>query len=163
MYITSNGLTHWGGVTHICVGNLAIIGSDYGLSPGRHQAITWTNVGILLFGPLGTNFSEMFIEINTFSFKKIHLKMSPGNWRPFWLSLNGLICKIPVTNHTEYGPISVSYLIINMKLYNISRPLDWQSWLHNFNRILKTITVCYFGYDSMYKSDIVDRVIYCSR
>ena len=32
-------LTHWGRVMHICVGNLTIIGSDNGLSPGRHQAI----------------------------------------------------------------------------------------------------------------------------
>ena len=29
--------THWDQVTHICVGNLAIIGSDYGLSPGRRK------------------------------------------------------------------------------------------------------------------------------
>ena len=35
-------------------GNLTIIGSDNGLSPGRRQAITWTNAGILLIGPLGT-------------------------------------------------------------------------------------------------------------
>ena len=88
-------LTHWGQVTHICVGNLTIIGSDNGLSPGRRQAITWTNVGILLIGPLGTNFSEMLIEIHTFSFKKMHLKMSSGNWRPFCLGLNVLtkICE----------------------------------------------------------------------
>ena len=33
-------LTHWGRVTHICVGNLTIIGSDNGLSPGRRQAIS---------------------------------------------------------------------------------------------------------------------------
>ena len=32
--------THWGRVTHICVGKLSIIGSDNGLSPGRRQAIT---------------------------------------------------------------------------------------------------------------------------
>ena len=32
-------LTHWGRVTHICVGNLTIIGLDNGLSPGRRQAI----------------------------------------------------------------------------------------------------------------------------
>ena len=80
-------LTHWGQVTHICVGNLTIIGSDNGLSPGRRQTITWTKVGILLIGPLGTNFSEMLIEIHTFSFKKIHLKMSSGKWRPFCLGL----------------------------------------------------------------------------
>ena len=73
---------------YICVGNLTIIGSDNGLSPGRRQAITWTNVGILLIGHLGTNFSGMLIEIHSFSFKKIHLKMSSGKWRPFCLGLN---------------------------------------------------------------------------
>ena len=50
-------LTHWGRVTHICVGKLAMIGSDNGLSPARRQAIIWTNAGILLIGPLGTNSS----------------------------------------------------------------------------------------------------------
>ena len=32
-------LTHWGRVTHICVGKVIILGSDNGLSPGRRQAI----------------------------------------------------------------------------------------------------------------------------
>ena len=83
-------LTHWGRVTHICVGCVTIIGSYNGLSPGRRQAIIWTNAGILLIGPLGTNFSEIVIEIHTFSFKKMHLKMSSGKWRPFCLGLNVL-------------------------------------------------------------------------
>ena len=81
-------LTHWGRVMHICVNKLTIIGSDNGLSPGRRQAITWTNVGILLIGPLGTNFNEILIEIHTFSFKKMHLKTSSEKWRPFCLDLN---------------------------------------------------------------------------
>ena len=84
-------LTHWGRVTHICVGKLNIIGSDNGLLPGRCQAIIWTNAGILLIRPLRTSFSEMFVEIHTFSFKKIDLKMSSGKWRPFCLGLNVLI------------------------------------------------------------------------
>ena len=46
-----SNLTHWGRVTHICVGNIAIIGSDNGLSPGRRQAIIRTNAGMLLIGP----------------------------------------------------------------------------------------------------------------
>ena len=83
-----NVITHWGRVTHICVSNLATIGSDNGLSPGRRQAIIWTNAGILFIGPLGTNFSEILIEILTFSMKKMHLKVSSGKWRPFCLSLN---------------------------------------------------------------------------
>ena len=56
-------LTHWGRVTHSCVNKLPIIGSDNGLSPGRRQAVIWTNAGIVLIGPLGTNFSEILIEI----------------------------------------------------------------------------------------------------
>ena len=83
-------LTHWGRVTHLCVGKLNSIASDNGLSPGRRQAITWTNLGILFIGPLGTNFSEILIEIHTFSFKKIHLKMSSAKWRPCCLGLNVL-------------------------------------------------------------------------
>ena len=63
-------LTRWGRVTHICVSKLTIIGSDNGFSPGQRQAIIWTNVGILLIGPLGTNLSELLIEIQTFSIKK---------------------------------------------------------------------------------------------
>ena len=83
-------LTHWGRVMHICVSKLTIIGSDNVLSPGRRQAIIWTNAGILLIRPLGTNFSEILIRIQTFSFKKMHLKMSSANWRPFCLGLNVL-------------------------------------------------------------------------
>ena len=83
-------LTHWGRVTHICFSKLAIIGSDNGLSPGRRQAITLTNAVILLIGPLGTNFSEILIEISTFSFKKMRLKVSSAKWRPFCLGLNVL-------------------------------------------------------------------------
>ena len=51
------------------------IGSENGLSPGRRQAIIWTNAGILLIGPLETNFSEILVEIQKFSLKKIRLKM----------------------------------------------------------------------------------------
>ena len=47
------GLTLRGWVTHICISKLNIIGSDNGLSPGRHQAIIWTNAGILLIWPWG--------------------------------------------------------------------------------------------------------------
>ena len=83
-------LTHWGRVTHICVSNLTIIGSDIGLSPDRRQAIIWTNAGILLIRTLGTNFSEILSEIHAFSFKKMHLKMSSAKWRLFRLGLNEL-------------------------------------------------------------------------
>ena len=105
-------LTHWGRVTHICVSKLIIIGSDNGLSPGRRQAIIWTNAGILLIGRLGTNFSEILIEIYTFSFKKMHMNMSSGKWRPFCLGLHVLIqimeqAKTPYLN--QKWPCLVTY------------------------------------------------------
>ena len=84
-------LTHWGRVTHLCIRKLSIIGSDNGLSPGRCQAIIWNNARILLIWTLGTNFSEISCKIHAFSFKKMHLKMSSEEWRPFCLSLNVLI------------------------------------------------------------------------
>ena len=77
-------------ITHICVRKLTNIGSDNGLSPGRHQAITWTNAGIWLIWNLGTHFSEILSGICTFSFKTIHLKMSTAKWRQFCLGLDVL-------------------------------------------------------------------------
>ena len=93
-------------MTHICVGKLTIIGSDNGLSPGRRQAIIWTNAGILLIGPLGTNFSEISIEIHTFSVKEMHLKISSGKWRPFCLGLNVLTCTHAIAVTHEHPGIS---------------------------------------------------------
>ena len=95
------GLTHWGQVTHICVSEQTIIGSDNGLSPGRRQAIIWTNAGILLIGPLGTKFKEILIKILAFSFKKVYSKMSSGKWRPFCLGLNVLIINAVTTGRSR--------------------------------------------------------------
>ena len=86
----ANELTHWGWVTHICVGKLTIIGSDNGLSPDRRQAIIWTNAGLLSIGPLQTYFSENLIKIQQFSMKKMHMKMSSAKWRSLCLGLNVL-------------------------------------------------------------------------
>ena len=93
---------------YICIGKIIIIGPDNGLLPGRRRAIIWTNAGILTIGPLGTSLSEMLIKIYIFSFKKMHLKMPSGNWRPFCLGLNGLITLIPLLSRF-LSVISTSY------------------------------------------------------
>ena len=74
-------LTQWDWVTHLCVSNLKIIGSDNGLSTStvRRQVIIRTNAGILLIRTLGTNFSEILIEIHMFPLKEMHLKCCLGN------------------------------------------------------------------------------------
>ena len=93
-------LTHWGLVTHICVRKLTVIASDNGLSPERRQAIIWTNAGIMLIGPLGTNFSDFFVEIQTFSLKKIRLKMSSAKCCSFRVGLNVLTQQVSMDIHS---------------------------------------------------------------
>ena len=108
IYVTissHNELTHWGRVTHICVSKVTIIGPDNGLSPGRRQAIIWTNAGLLSIRPLETNFSEIFIKIHIFSFNKIHLKMSVWKMasilsRPQWVKA----CTVYCYSHVLNGP-----------------------------------------------------------
>ena len=108
--MSSLALTHWGRVTHICVGKLTIIGSDNGLSPGRRQAIVWTNAAILLIRHLGTNFNEILLAIYTFSFEKMHLKMSSVKWRPFCLGLNVLTMRSEQDGFTGEHGLRWTYL-----------------------------------------------------
>ena len=100
---------------YICVSNLTIIGSDYGLSPDRRQAIIWTNAGILLIGPLGTNFREILIEILKVWFKKMRLKVSSAKWRPFCLGLNVLTHRGPVTQYCGGSILCKNPIFFTMK------------------------------------------------
>ena len=87
---TRYGLTHWGWVTHICVDNLTIIGSDNGLSPGRRQAIIRTNAGILLIEPWNklqwnsNQNSNIFIQENAFEY--VVCDMAAILSRPQWVN-----------------------------------------------------------------------------
>ena len=55
-------------MTHICVSNLTITGSDNGLSPGRRQAIILTNAGIMLIWTLLRNKFLWNINRNSYIF-----------------------------------------------------------------------------------------------
>ena len=66
--------------------NQTTIGSDKGLSPARHQAIIWTNDGVLPIGPLGINFSKISMKIQKFLLKKMLLNVSSEICRPFVLA-----------------------------------------------------------------------------
>ena len=102
--------------------NYTIIGSDNGLLPGWHQAIIWTNAGVLLTGLLGTNLSEILIEIYTFSFKKMHLKMLLGKWQPFCLGLNVLawlssLCILMLSDIHTIGCWNIFEMILGKKVW----------------------------------------------
>ena len=102
-------------MTHICVGNLTIIGSDNGLSPGRRQAIIWTNAGILLIGPLGTNFSEnrnrnLYIFIQENAFENVVWKMASILFRPLWVKRISTVFPIVLLYSINYEHIIVRSL-----------------------------------------------------
>ena len=92
-----------GSISSLRPNDLTIFGSDNGFSHDRCQAIIWTNAGILFIGPLGINFIEILIEIQTFSFKKMHLKMSSGKWWSSCLGLNVFAILTNPTNHKFYA------------------------------------------------------------
>ena len=108
-----NHLTHRGQVMHICNSKVTIIGSDNGLLPAQHQATIWISGGILLIGPLGTNFSEILIEIHTFPFRKMHLKchlwkgdhFAPASmWQSITGCHNGITCPDSKVRVAHMGP-----------------------------------------------------------
>ena len=99
-------------MTHVFVGKLIIIGSDNGLPPDRHQAIIWTNAGLLSIGPLRTYFSENL--------------MSSVKWRPSYLGLNVLRRSL--------------WSIVLLVRFNFYMPwLIFFVWYFNFSQILNLI------------------------
>ena len=127
-------------MTHICVSEWDIIGSNNSLSPGRRQAIIWTNAWILFIGPLGTNFGEILIEIHIFSFAKMHLIMSFGKWQPFCLVLNELMLKgfrchedIMIYLHASFwGSWRESWLSVGRSMYVCPEHTEAKScWRHD--------------------------------
>ena len=115
-------LTHWGRVTHICVSNLTLIGSD-NLAPNRRQAIIWTNAGILLIGRLGITFIDMdiLIEIHTFFKKKKHLKISSGKWRPLCLWMTNI--------HNIILYIHIWIIIMDIHNCIVGSPTGCHNWI----------------------------------
>ena len=135
LFLSLSLLTHWGRVTHICVSKITIIGSDNGLSPGRRQAIIWTNAGILLIEPLGTNFSAFLIEIYIFSAIKMHLKLSSAIWRPFCLGLNELKLLISHNDrHVYHVAILVESYFLPSQHVGKNHPIEAKTKWPSFSR-----------------------------
>ena len=76
---------------------------------------------MLLIESLGTNFSEILIEIHIFSFKKMQLKMLSGKWRPFCLSLNVLMPHVysSTCNHIFAILNSLTLQVLVLHIYRI--------------------------------------------
>ena len=61
---------------YICFSELDGFSPGNCSSPVRRQAITWANADLLSIRCLGTNFSEILIEVRTSSVREMHLKLS---------------------------------------------------------------------------------------
>ena len=129
-----------------------IIGSDNGLLLERRQVIIWTNAGILLIAPLGTNFSEILIEIQTFSLKKIRLKMSSAKCCSLRPNLNVLteilatkltlrfqscsdfhvVSCVDYIGESQQLKISCDFVIVENKLHSVNIP-DTADFLISIN------------------------------
>ena len=95
--------------------------------------IDGASVGILLIGPLWTNFNEILIKIHEFSFKKLRLKMSSAKYPPFRLGLNLLNIKVK-----EYMTLpAISY--IPMERAEGIIPVGTR---HNNNVIMTSKRIC---------------------
>ena len=91
-----------------------------------------------IIGPFGTNFSEILIKSHTFSFKKMHLKMLSGKWRPFCLSLNvitnALCCEptcdksraIITPSAAEYSTTMSLHILLNATRPGNQQELAWK-------------------------------------
>ena len=132
-------------MTHICVGKLITIGSDNVLSPGRRQAVIWTNAAILLIGPLGTNFGEILIALEAFSFNKMHLKISSAKWRSFCLGFKVLIVsKILTTDSKVRSPVTtVLFYFQSCLKFCLSHCLDAWNLMVYWTTLLKHLHLCY--------------------
>ena len=93
-----------------------------------------------IVGLLGTNLSEIFIEVHIFSFKKMHLKMSSGKCRPFCLDLNMLI-----THYNRVISQWILYKIYTQYTFYCSSLLDvwclisvWFSRCHLNSNVLQS-------------------------
>ena len=152
---------------HICVSKLTTIGSDNGLSPSRRQAIIWTNAGILLIGPWGTNFSEISIQILTFSLKKMRLNVSSEKRRPFCLGLNVLRYIIIILSiHKCHTQIKSSWNVEHVNHLNLMSKFHCYYLLAGFEcwaSLLPRWPQWCFWYRSIIGYDLCSRLVFAGQ
>ena len=90
--------SNWGRVTHthICVNKLTFLVQTIRVACRLAIAkpfIIFNNAGILLIELVETDFIGTLIEINSFSFKKMHSKMLSGKWP---LLVQTIACRLAI-------------------------------------------------------------------
>ena len=83
--IQPTNLTHWGRMTHFASINQPSLVQIMACHLVGAKPLSEPMLELLLIGNSETNFSEIVSEIHTFSFKKMHLKISSTKWLAFRL------------------------------------------------------------------------------
>ena len=147
-----NELTLLGRVTHICVGNLTIIGSDNGLSPSGRQAIILIKAGILLTDPLGKTSVKFYSKYIYFHSKKCILECRFHNGGHFFSAAMCHIFRINALTlgqafrcqwrySEEYEHLNHIYPVLLLCTFDISRSCSLAS-------LLSLATMCWFSFAS---------------
>ena len=132
------------------------IDSDNGLSPVRCQAIIWANADILSIWPLGINFTGILMEIKTFSFKEVSLKMLSAKRRPFCLGLGGLIQWILFSYHCKIKLKAVTNNTRNSAGRKWKHILDHPGWVEaKLHTQRRSLGIWYFTLDGILASNFV--------
>ena len=114
----ANQLNHSDHAMHICNSKQAIIHSDNDMSPIWCQFIIWTNNGMFLIEPSGTNFGEIWFTFQKTLFNKMSLKMSFAEEQSICLSLNVLRKDIASwlnslsRNHDKWAVLQLSCIFL---------------------------------------------------
>ena len=124
--MTCSKLIYQGHVKHILVVNQVTIDLDNCLSPIQHQAIIWTNGGVLLIGPTGINFIDISIKFHTkqVSYNIMNLRMSTnGNHFDKHVSTNTFVTAWSVTMQFGWDCVKFNVWPISPKTINF-RPIE---------------------------------------
>ena len=123
--------------------NFVNFGSSSNLSSFQNQIVIKTNADGLTIRPIGTNFSEIWIRIQTFSFKKIHFKILLQHLsilsRPQCVKVSFHFCIWCITPHA-------AELILGLRPANESRSykltLSLIGWAKNLEPTLMLCLKC---------------------
>ena len=125
------------------------------MSPGRLQAIIWTNAGILLNRNWGADFSENLIKIQAFSLPKMHLKCRMENGGHFVSAFVGISLYVtslltqldrPITKPSvEYLHWEIAHQRLDeatcCRLRQVMKVNDWRNSNKLYNNTLEVVDV----------------------
>ena len=134
-------------VPYICVGELDEHWSGNDLSPIRRQAIT------LSIGPLGTNFSEIWMEIHFFHSWICIWKCRLRKWRLFCPEGNEvqLAKELAVKEHHQWV---ITWANVDPDPYGVTRP-QWVKFSHGFVVYCFVVVLLWVTSGFLYYDDVI--------